>query len=120
MKLTSRDARVRKHFRTRKKVSGSAERPRLAVYRSLKQIYVQAVDDESGNTIASASSLEKEFRAQGKSGGNIDAAKTVGEHIANRLLEKGVKKAVFDRGGFMYHGRVKALADAAREAGLKF
>ena len=89
------------------------------MYRSLKQIYVQAIDDESGSTLASASSLEKEARDGGK-GGNIEAAKSVGANIAKRLKEKGVEQAVFDRGGFIYHGRVKALAEAAREAGLKF
>lgn len=120
MKLSKNQARLRKHKRIRKKLAGTAEMPRLAVYRSLAQIYVQAIDDASGKTIASASTLEKEFRSNSASGGNINAAKAVGESIAKRLLEKGIDKAVFDRGGFMYHGRVKALADAAREAGLKF
>lgn len=120
MKYTKDMARQRSHYRIRKTVSGTAERPRLAVFRSVKQIYVQAIDDVSGNTIASASSLEKEFKDAGKSGGNIDAAKAVGANIAKRLQEKGVTAAVFDRGGFIYHGRIKAVADAAREAGLKF
>ena len=120
MKMTTREARIRKHHRIRKKISGSAERPRLAVYRSLKQIYVQAIDDQTGNTIAAASTTEPEFKGQKKGGGNIEAAKAVGAYIAKRLLEKGISQAVFDRGGFMYHGRVKALADSAREAGLKF
>jgi large subunit ribosomal protein L18 len=120
MKMTKRQARKRSHKRIRNKVNGTAERPRLCVYRSLKQIYAQAIDDASGKTLASASSLEKEFSADGKGGGNVDAAKAVGNHIAKRLLEKGVDKVVFDRGGFIYHGRIKALADAAREAGLKF
>jgi large subunit ribosomal protein L18 len=120
MKMTKSMARIRSHNRIRQKVSGTAERPRLAVFRSLKQIYVQAIDDQTGATIASASTLEKEFKESGKFGGNVDAAKSVGTFIANRLMEKGVTAAVFDRGGFMYHGRVKALAEAAREAGLKF
>ena len=120
MKSSKRDARIRKHYRIRKKVSGSAESPRLAVFRSLKQIYVQAIDDVSGATLASASTVEKEYRSGGKSGGNVEAAKRVGESIAKRLLEKGISKAVFDRGGFKYHGRIKALADSAREAGLHF
>lgn len=120
MKLTKEQARKRSHNRIRKIVSGTPDRPRLAVYRSVKQIYVQAIDDVSGKTIASASSLEKEFKESGKNGSNIDAAKAVGDFIAKRLQEKGVTTAVFDRGGFIYHGRVKALAEAAREAGLKF
>lgn len=118
MKISKREARIRVHRRVRKKVEGTGERPRLAVYRSLKGIYVQAIDDTTGNTIASASTVEKSFRGEGASGGNIDAAKKVGTSIAERLKEKGIDKAVFDRGGFRYHGRVKALADAAREAGL--
>ncbi len=113
------EKRVRSHQRVRKIVSGTANRPRLAVFRSLRGIYVQAIDDVNGVTLSSASTLEKDFRDQGKAGGNIDAAKAVGEAIAKRLLEKGVEKAVFDRGGFVYHGRIKAVAEAAREAGLK-
>ena len=119
MKLSKRKARIRSHNRIRQKVSGTAERPRLAVFRSLKGIYVQAVDDEAGHTISAASTLEKAFKDQGKAGWNIEAAKAVGTHIAKRLLEKGVTQVVFDRGGYRYHGRIKALADAAREAGLK-
>ena len=118
MKISKSQARIRKHHRIRRKLSGTAERPRLAVFRSLSQIYVQAIDDASGCTIASASSLEKTFREGGTKGGNVEGAKKVGNHIAKRLLDKGITKAVFDRGGFQYHGRVKALADAAREAGL--
>lgn len=120
MKMTKRQARKRSHLRVRKVVRGTAERPRLAVFRSLQGIYVQAIDDVNGTTISSASTLEKEFKDAGKPGGNIDAAKTIGSNIAKRLLEKGVTDAVFDRGGFLYHGRIKALAEAAREAGLKF
>ena len=99
-------------------MSGTGEIPRLAVFRSNKQIYVQAIDDESGHTLASASSVEKDFRDSGKYGGNIDAAKEVGSAIAKRLIEKGIQRAVFDRGGYGYHGRIKALADGARSAGL--
>ncbi len=119
MKLSKSEHRLRSHSRIRKKLSGTATRPRLAVFRSLKQIYVQAIDDEAGVTLASASTIEKSFREGVKSGGNIEAAKAVGSYIAKRLLEKGVDAAVFDRGGLIYHGRVKALAEAAREAGLK-
>lgn len=106
--------------RYRRKVMGRADRPRLAVYRSLNHIYVQAIDDASGKTISSASSLDKEIRTSLPTGGNIAAAKAVGQAIARRLVEKGLKEAVFDRGGYLYHGRIKALADAAREEGLKF
>ena len=120
MKVSKRQARLRSHSRIRKKVSGTSDRPRLAVFRSLKQIYVQAIDDATGATVASASTLEKEYREAGKTGGNIDAAKAVGANIAKRLQEKGIDKVVFDRGGLVYHGRIKALADAAREAGLQF
>lgn len=118
MKLTKVEKRQRIHNRIRKKVMGTAERPRLAVFRSLKQIYVQAVDDINGQTLVSASSLEKAFKETGKTGNNIDGAKVVGEFIGKRLIEKGIQKAVFDRGGFHHHGRVKALADAARAAGI--
>lgn len=120
MKLSKNEARLRKHKRIRKKIAGTPDRPRLAVYRSLAQIYAQAIDDTTGKTIAAASTVEKEFRAGDGSGGNISAAKVIGENIAKRLLEKGIENVIFDRGGFMYHGRVKALAEAAREAGLKF
>lgn len=106
------------HRRVRKKVRGSAERPRLAVFRSLQHIYVQAIDDESGVTLCQASSVDKDLRAL--SGGNVAAAKAVGELIGRRLKEKGVEAVVFDRGGYLYHGRVRALADAARAAGLSF
>jgi large subunit ribosomal protein L18 len=107
------------HERIRKKLQGTPERPRLNVYRSLNHIYVQVIDDMAGKTIVSASSAEgkKEDR---RTGGNVAAAKTVGKTIAERAKAKGVTKVVFDRGGYIYHGRVKALADAAREAGLQF
>jgi len=106
--------------RIRGRISGTAERPRLTIYKSLKRIYVQAVDDATGVTLASASSLEKELRTELKNGANIAAAKVVGARIAARLQEQGIKAVVFDRNGYVYHGRVKALADSAREAGLQF
>ena len=104
------------HKRIRRKVSGSAARPRLTIYRSLNHIYAQIIDDEQGRTIAAASTTEKDLR--GATGGNIDAAVRVGRAIAERALSNGIESVVFDRGGYRYHGRVKALADAAREAGL--
>jgi large subunit ribosomal protein L18 len=106
--------------RIRGRVSGTAERPRLTIYKSLKRIYVQAVDDAKGVTLAAASSLEKDLRGTLKNGANIEAAKAVGASIAARLKEKGITAVVFDRNGYVYHGRVKALADSAREAGLQF
>ena len=112
------DVRVRIHKRIRQRLSGSAERPRLAVFRSVKHIYVQLIDDHKGKTLVSASSNEK--NAAAKSGGNIAGAKEIGKLIAERAQAEGIKKVVFDRGGYLYHGRVKALADAARAAGLKF
>jgi large subunit ribosomal protein L18 len=104
------------HRRIRRKVSGTAEQPRLAVYRSLNHIYAQVIDDERGLTLVSASTAEKDLR--GATGGNIEAAKRIGREIAQRALAKGISEVVFDRGGYLYHGRVKALTDAAREAGL--
>src|SRR5882724_8996512 len=104
------------HRRIRRKVKGNSERPRLAVYRSLNHIYAQVVDDQLGRRIVSASSTEKDLR--GSSGGNLDAAKRIGKAIAERAIEKGISSVVFDRGGYLYHGRVKALTDAAREGGL--
>ena len=104
------------HRRIRRKVKGSGERPRLALYRSLNHIYAQVVDDQLGQTIVSASTTEKELR--GSTGGNIDAARRIGKAIAERALEKGISSVVFDRGGYLYHGRIKALTEAAREAGL--
>lgn len=108
--------RQRVHARIRRKMDGTAVRPRLNVYRSLNQIYAQVIDDAAGTTLVSASSLSAKL----KTGGNIAAAKEVGKLIAEKAQEKGVKKVVFDRGGYLYHGRIKALADAAREAGLEF
>ncbi len=110
----------RVQYRIRKKVRGSALRPRLAVFRSSKHIYAQAIDDVSGRTLAASCSRDSEIRAKAQNGGNIDAAKAVGVRIAEKLKEAGVETIVFDRGGFRYHGRVKALADAVREGGLKF
>jgi len=110
------EVRTAVHRRIRRKVRGTTERPRLAVYRSLNHIYAQVIDDEKAQTLASASTTEKSLRA--KSGGNIDAAKRVGQAIAERTLAAGVGQVVFDRGGYLYHGRVKALTDAARAAGL--
>ena len=113
----SRDEhRQRIHKRIRAKVAGDAARPRLAVFRSLKHITVQVIDDRKGQTLVAASSAEK----RGGNGGNVAAAKSIGKLIAERCVEKGIKRVVFDRGGFLYHGRVKALADAAREGGLEF
>jgi large subunit ribosomal protein L18 len=106
------------HTRIRKKVQGTTERPRLAVFRSLNHIYAQVIDDRSGATLCAASSIEKSAGV-GK-GGNIDAAKAIGKLIAERAKEKGINSVVFDRGGYIYHGRVKSLAEAAREAGLQF
>jgi large subunit ribosomal protein L18 len=117
----SRDAhRRRVHRRVRQTVTGTPERPRLAVYRSLKHIYAQIVDDRSGRTLVSASSLDKQARQQMKGGGNIAAAKAIGKLVAERAKAAGIQQVVFDRGGYKYHGRVEALANAAREAGLKF
>ena len=111
------EARVRRHSRVRKKVRGEAERPRLAVFRSNKHIVAQVIDDRAGRTLASASSLEADLRS---GGGNKESAKKVGALVAERAKAAGISKVVFDRGGFLYHGRVAALADAAREAGLEF
>ncbi len=112
--------RQRRHRRVRKTVIGTAERPRLNVYRSLANIYAQIIDDGEAVTLASASTIDPEVKGRIKSGGNIESSKVVGEVIAKRAIEKGVKKVVFDRGGYQYHGRVQSVADAAREAGLEF
>ena len=117
----SKDAHRRRiHSRVRARVVGTAERPRLSVYRSLGHIYAQVIDDRSGRTIVSGSSLDKETKKGLQGGGNIASAKAVGKIIAERAKAAGVGRVVFDRGGYKYHGRVKALADAAREAGLQF
>ena len=112
--------RERRKLRIRRKISGTAEQPRLSVFRSAKHIYAQVVDDASGKTLAHVSTLSKEVRDAIKESKKTDAAKAVGSAVAKALLAKGVKRIVFDRNGYMYHGRIKALADAAREAGLKF
>ena len=114
--ITKNDVRQRVHKRIREKLSGTSSRPRLNVYRSLNHIYAQLIDDMDGKTIVSASTREAKI----KTGGNLAAAKAVGKQIAEKAKAKGVDKVVFDRGGYLYHGRIKALADAAREAGLKF
>ncbi|HHY77046.1 MAG TPA: 50S ribosomal protein L18 [Clostridiales bacterium] len=119
-KVSRNDLRKKRHFRIRKKVFGTAERPRLNVYRSLKHIYAQIINDETGVTLVAASSLDKELKDKITNGGNKEAAKAVGELIAKRALDAGIKKVVFDRGGYLYHGRVLELANAAREAGLEF
>lgn len=111
-------ARAKRHLRLRRHISGTAERPRLNVYRSLSNIYAQVIDDVAGNTIVAASSLDKELNLA--YGGNIEAAAAVGKLVAERALAKGIETVVFDRGGYIYHGRVAALAEGAREAGLKF
>lgn len=117
-KSSKNDVRVRIHERIRQRVHGTAERPRLAVFRSLSHIYAQVIDDRKGHTLASASSSEK--KAGIATGGNLAGAKAIGKLVAERAKEKGVDRVVFDRGGYLYHGRIKALADAAREAGLEF
>lgn len=116
-KYDSNAQRLKRHKRVRAKLSGTAERPRLDVFRSNTHIYAQVIDDVSGRTLAAAASNEKDF---GLYGGNCEAAKKVGQLIAERALKAGVENVVFDRGGYLFHGRVKALADAARESGLKF
>jgi large subunit ribosomal protein L18 len=119
-KLSRQAHRRRIHVRMRKTLAGTTERPRLCVHRSTKHIRAQVVDDQTGRTIVSASSLDGEVKSAIKGGGNIAASKVVGKVVAERAIAKGVEKVVFDRGGYQYHGRVQALADAAREAGLKF
>jgi large subunit ribosomal protein L18 len=119
--ISKNEIRERVHTRIRKKLKGTTERPRLAIFRSVAHIYAQVIDDTKGTTLASASSVEKDsLEKPGKTGGNVAAAKEIGTRVAERAKEKGIDKVVFDRGGYLYHGRVKALADAAREAGLEF
>ncbi|MBB6636477.1 50S ribosomal protein L18 [Cohnella thailandensis] len=113
-------ARLKRHLRVRKKITGTNERPRLSVFRSSKHIYAQLIDDVKGVTLASASTVDKELAASIGNGGNVESAGKVGELIAKRAIAKGYENVVFDRGGYLYHGRIQALADAAREAGLKF
>ena len=119
-KISRDQHRRRIHHRVRQSLSGTADRPRLSVYRSLSHLYAQVIDDSAGKTLASAGSNDKEMRKHTKGGGNVAAAKIVGKTIAERALHKGISQVIFDRGGYRYHGRVKALAEAAREAGLKF
>ncbi len=112
--------RQKRHERVRRKVYGTADKPRLNVYRSLNHIYAQLIDDNNGNTLVAASSLDKEISEKVESTSNKETAKLVGELVGKRALEKGIEEVIFDRGGYIYHGRVKELADGAREAGLKF
>lgn len=116
-KIDKNKSRQKRHLRVRNHIKGTAERPRLNVYRSIANIYAQVIDDEKGVTLAQASTKDKSFTQYG---GNVEAAKAIGTEIAKRAMEKGIKEVVFDRGGYVYHGRVAALAEAAREAGLKF
>ncbi len=113
-------SRQRIHRRIRAKAHGTAERPRVAVFRSVHHIYAQVIDDDKGRTLAACSSVSKEARTELKGGGNISSAKAIGVRLAEQLKEKGIKKIVFDRGGFKYHGRIKALADTLREKGIEF
>ena len=116
-RIDTNKKRIRRHKRVRGKIFGTAQKPRLCVFRSLQNIYAQVIDDENGKTLASASSLDKEFNQYG---GNIEAAKLVGQAVAKAALDKGITEVVFDRGGYIFHGRVQELAEGAREAGLKF
>ncbi len=124
MKITNtKDRRKRISLRQRKRISGTAERPRLRVFRSVSHIYAQVIDDATGTTVASAASTEAAVKGQaarGTRGGNVAGAQALGKTIAERLIAKGIKRVVFDRGGYLYHGRIRAVADAAREAGLEF
>ncbi len=119
-KVDRQSVRKTKHFKIRKKISGTAERPRMSVYRSLNNIFVQIIDDVNGKTLVSASTIDKELKSEIKNGGNAEAAVVVGKKIAERAIAAGIKTITFDRSGYVYTGRVKALADAAREAGLEF
>jgi large subunit ribosomal protein L18 len=119
-KVDKNKSRLRRHLRVRKKINGTAERPRLNVFRSSKHIYAQIIDDVKGVTLVSASTVDKELRGQIQNGGNVEAARLVGALIAKRAKDKGIERVVFDRGGYLYHGRVEALAESAREAGLVF
>lgn len=119
-KTNSNKARLKRHLRVRRKITGTAERPRLNIFRSAKHMYAQIIDDTKGVTLVSASTLDKEVREGIANGGNVEAAAKIGALIAERAKAKGVTRVVFDRGGYLYHGRVQALADAAREAGLEF
>lgn len=120
IKVGKNEIRQRKHERVRKKISGTPERPRLNVFRSLKHIYAQIIDDTTGTTLVAASTMEQSLKDKVTYGGNKQAAREVGKLVAQKALEKGIKKVVFDRGGYLYHGRVKELAEGAREGGLEF
>jgi large subunit ribosomal protein L18 len=117
---TKEDARLRRKKRIRKDIFGTPEKPRVSIFKSLNHIYVQAIDDRNGKTLLSASSVETDVKGKAKKTGNKEAAKLVGELLAQKCKQKGIESIVFDRSGYVYHGRVKALADAARAAGLKF
>ena len=119
-KESRQEIRVKKHMRIRNRFSGTAQRPRLAVFRSNNHMYAQIIDDVAGNTLVSASTLEKEIKAELEKTNDVDAAAYVGKIVAKRAIEKGITEVVFDRGGFLYHGKIEALAEAAREAGLVF
>jgi large subunit ribosomal protein L18 len=118
--LSKEQSRQRRHRRIRKSLQGTEEKPRLSVYKSLNHIYAQLIDDAAGKTLLSASTLEKEIRSSGKHSGNLEAAKKVGASLAQKALDRKITSVVFDRGGYRYHGCIKALADAARTQGLKF
>ncbi len=120
MTVTRREFRLRRRRRVRKKIRGTGERPRLSAFRSTKHIYAQIINDMNGRTLVSASTLDREFRDRSKSDGKVAVAKNVGRLLAQRALTKGIRKVVFDRGGFLYHGRIEALALGAREEGLEF
>ncbi len=119
-KISRNDKRKQRHHRVRKNLYGTPDKPRMCVYRSNTNVSVQVIDDVSGSTLVSASSLDKEIKEKISYGGNKEAAKIVGEAVAKKAMDKGINEVAFDRGGFLYHGRVKELADGAREAGLKF
>ncbi|MCH4192402.1 MAG: 50S ribosomal protein L18 [Butyrivibrio sp.] len=119
-KESRQDIRAKKHLKIRNRFNGTAERPRLAVFRSNNHVYAQVIDDEAGKTLVSASTLEKDIKAELKNTDNVEAAAYIGDVVAKRAIEKGIKTVVFDRAGYIYHGKVEALADAARKAGLEF
>lgn len=119
-KMIRNEARRKRHRVVRNKIHGTAQRPRLNVYRSLNHIYAQIIDDDSGATLISASTLDRDVKDKAEKGHDVDAAKAVGALVAERAMEKGIKDIVFDRGGYKYHGRIKALAESARETGLNF
>ena len=119
-KLAKNKIRLRKHERVRKKIKGTSQKPRLNIFRSLNNIYAQIIDDTTGTTLAAASTLDSLVKSKVKYGGNKEAAKEIGKAIAQKALEKGIKQVIFDRGGYIYHGRIKELAESARESGLEF